>query len=106
MASVLVVVFFLPADTPPIRTHDGSPVPGSIATLEPVEVNGSEQWLLIRGCDRTAPELLFVPVAREHRRACGWRTTTTRSRTTSWSPPGSSAARASRMQPAAPTQRR
>lgn len=52
--------FALPAGTPPVRGGDGAPVAGSVATLEPVEVNGTPQWLLIRGRDETNPVLLFV----------------------------------------------
>ena len=60
LVSALVVAVLFPAGTPPIRTPAGSPVPASIAVLEPVAVNGTQQWLLIRGRDRTAPVLLFV----------------------------------------------
>lgn len=49
-----------PAAAPPIRDEHGAVVAGSIAALEPVEVNGATQWLLIRGRDRTNPVLLFV----------------------------------------------
>jgi len=37
------------AATPPITGENGKPVPGSIATLEKVSLNGSEQWISIRG---------------------------------------------------------
>jgi pimeloyl-ACP methyl ester carboxylesterase len=48
------------AYTPPILDADGEPVPGSIATLEKVTLNGSEQWISIRGHDVDAPVLLFL----------------------------------------------
>ncbi len=48
------------AGTEPITTDDGRPVPGSIASLERVEILGTEQWLLMRGHDRTAPVLLWL----------------------------------------------
>ncbi len=44
----------LPGRTPAI----GGPDP--IAVLEPVEIGGMTQWLLIRGQDRSAPVLLWL----------------------------------------------
>jgi pimeloyl-ACP methyl ester carboxylesterase len=48
------------AVTPPILSADGNPLPGSIATLETVTLNGSRQWISIRGQDTTKPVLLFL----------------------------------------------
>ena len=48
------------AMTPPILGADGKPLPGSIATLEQVTLNGSRQWISIRGHDTTKPVLLFL----------------------------------------------
>ena len=48
------------AMTPPILGADGNPLPGSIATLETVTLNGSRQWISIRGQDTTKPVLLFL----------------------------------------------
>jgi pimeloyl-ACP methyl ester carboxylesterase len=48
------------ASTPPIRDTNGQPMPGSIATLEKVNLNGSEQWISIRGKDVDKPVLLFL----------------------------------------------
>ena len=48
------------AATPPINGADGKPLPGSIATLEKVSLNGSEQWITIRGQDATKPILLHL----------------------------------------------
>lgn len=48
------------AMTPPILGADGKPLPGSIATLETVTLNGSQQWISIRGHDTTKPLLLFL----------------------------------------------
>lgn len=48
------------AMTPPITDAAGEPLPGSIATLETVTLNGSEQWVSIRGRDVTKPALLFL----------------------------------------------
>jgi pimeloyl-ACP methyl ester carboxylesterase len=46
--------------TPPILGDDGQPLPGSIATLEQVELNGSRQWISVRGRDVENPVLLFL----------------------------------------------
>ena len=46
------------AATPAIRDTAGQPVPNSIAVLEKVTLNGSEQWITIRGQDRSNPVLL------------------------------------------------
>jgi pimeloyl-ACP methyl ester carboxylesterase len=44
--------------TPPILNADGQPVPNSIASLEKVNLNGTEQWITIRGQDVNKPILL------------------------------------------------
>lgn len=46
--------------TPLITDADGNEIPGSIATLEKVELNGSQQWVSIRGKDVNKPVLLFL----------------------------------------------
>jgi pimeloyl-ACP methyl ester carboxylesterase len=46
------------AHTPAITGPDGRPLPGSVASLEKLEVGGAEQWVLIRGADATNPVLL------------------------------------------------
>ncbi len=46
------------AATPPIVDAQGQPIPGSIATLEKVNLNGSEQWITIRGRNVDNPILL------------------------------------------------
>jgi hypothetical protein len=48
------------AATPPIRDANGRPVEGSIASLERVRLNGSQQWISIRGQDTANPVLLFL----------------------------------------------
>lgn len=44
--------------TRPIVDDAGRPVPGSIAVLESLKLGGVDQWILIRGADRTKPLLL------------------------------------------------
>ncbi len=46
------------AATPPIKGPDGKPLPGSISSLEKISLNGTEQWITIRGQDATKPVLL------------------------------------------------
>ena len=46
------------ASTPPILGANGQPLPGSIATLEQVTLNGSQQWITIRGKNIHNPVLL------------------------------------------------
>lgn len=48
------------AATPPIVDANGQPIPGSIAVLEKVSINGSEQWITIRGHDVNKPILLHL----------------------------------------------
>ena len=46
--------------TPVIKDPGGEELPQSIASLESVDLNGVEQWLLIRGEDVSKPVLLFL----------------------------------------------
>ncbi len=48
------------AATPPILGEDGKPLPGSIASLEKIDLNGSQQWISIRGRDAARPVLLYL----------------------------------------------
>lgn len=61
---VLLVAFVLysqwTAHTPAILGADGQPLPGSIASLEKVNLGGVDQWLIIRGHDVNKPVLLFL----------------------------------------------
>jgi len=58
VVGVAVVASQLFAATPSIRDAAGQPMPNSIATLEKVTLNGSEQWITVRGRDRRNPVLL------------------------------------------------
>ena len=44
----------------PYRDASGGAAPGSIATLEPVELGGVTQWILIQGRSASLPILLFL----------------------------------------------
>jgi pimeloyl-ACP methyl ester carboxylesterase len=57
---VAVIASQLFAMTPPIADAQGKTLPGSIAALERVSLNGSEQWISIRGKDVHKPVLLFL----------------------------------------------
>jgi len=48
------------AATPPITDEKGDPLPGSVASLEKVNLNGSEQWITIRGNNAQNPVLLYL----------------------------------------------
>ena len=48
------------ASTPPITGANGDLYPNSIAALEKVNLNGSEQWISLRGVDINKPVLLFL----------------------------------------------
>lgn len=58
VVAVLLSQWF--ATTPQILGTDGQPLPGSIAELERVELNGRDQWISIRGQDENKPVLLFL----------------------------------------------
>jgi pimeloyl-ACP methyl ester carboxylesterase len=55
-----VGVFAMPASTAPIRDAGGAVAANSIASIESIELNGVQQWLVIRGRDRTDPVLVYV----------------------------------------------
>jgi hypothetical protein len=58
----LVAIWFsqIFAYTPPIVDASGKPLPNSIAVLEKVKLNESEQWISIRGKDVNKPLMLFL----------------------------------------------
>lgn len=57
---LLTVLLMWPGRTPPITDSSGNLVPGSVAALEKIRVNGTDQWLLIRGHSDKNPVLLFL----------------------------------------------
>lgn len=48
------------AYTPPLTDDDGNALSESVAVLEKIELGGLEQWVLIRGADRSNPVLLWL----------------------------------------------
>jgi pimeloyl-ACP methyl ester carboxylesterase len=58
LSAIVASQFF--ASTPPITDNNGQLLPNSIATLEKVDLNGSTQWVSIRGNDVNNPVLLFL----------------------------------------------
>jgi len=46
--------------TRPFKDENGNELPGSIALLQELEINGLKQWILIRGADSTNPVLLWL----------------------------------------------
>ena len=56
----IVVILTVPASTAPITGPDGTPVPGSIAELTTIDVNGQEHALMIRGASADNPVLLHL----------------------------------------------
>jgi pimeloyl-ACP methyl ester carboxylesterase len=60
LSVITVVVSQASAYAPPIVDAEGKPMPDSIATLEKVNLNGSEQWISIRGTSIDKPVLLFL----------------------------------------------
>lgn len=60
LVSALVLLIARPASTPPILGTDGRPLPGSIAELTTIKVNGRDHALMIRGYDVNKPILLYL----------------------------------------------
>ncbi len=49
-----------PGTASPITDRYGKTIPGSISVIEKVMLGGQEQYLIIRGVDRTKPVMLFL----------------------------------------------
>jgi len=60
LALALGTWFFVPTSTPPIVTAQGQPIPGSIATMEQLQLGGVTQRIVIRGTSVHNPVLLFL----------------------------------------------
>jgi pimeloyl-ACP methyl ester carboxylesterase len=60
IAGLAVVLSQLFASTPRITDAQGNVLPNSIASLEKVTLNGSEQWITLRGKDISKPVLLYL----------------------------------------------
>lgn len=60
VGAIAVVASQFFATTPPITDAQGKPLPGSIAALEKITLNGSQQWISLRGKDTAKPVLLFL----------------------------------------------
>ncbi len=58
--AILAILIVLPASTPAIVMADGRPVPGSIASLEKVNIGGQEQWIMLRGHSVDNPVVLYL----------------------------------------------
>lgn len=54
------VISAMPGWTPAIRDANGGVSPRSVAAVESIELNGVQQWLVIRGRDRSRPVLLYL----------------------------------------------
>jgi pimeloyl-ACP methyl ester carboxylesterase len=59
-AIILAALSFSCSSTPPMLGEDGKVLPGSIASLERVELNGRKEWITLRGRDAKAPVLLWL----------------------------------------------
>jgi pimeloyl-ACP methyl ester carboxylesterase len=60
---LVTVAAAIPARTTPILGEDGKPLAHSVAELGTVDINGHELGMMIRGNDRSAPVVLFLPGA-------------------------------------------
>lgn len=54
------LIFFMRPHTPPIKDDKGKVIPESIASLEKVALGDLDQWINIRGRDRSNPVVLFL----------------------------------------------
>ncbi|MEO1447446.1 MAG: alpha/beta hydrolase, partial [Cyanobacteria bacterium J06635_11] len=57
---LLAGLIALPARTPPILDEGGNVIPGSIASLEEVQIDGQQQWIMLRGQRTDNPVLLYL----------------------------------------------
>jgi pimeloyl-ACP methyl ester carboxylesterase len=57
---LLALLILLPATTPAILDANDKPLPGSIASLEKVRLDGHDQWIMLRGNSTDKPILLYL----------------------------------------------
>jgi pimeloyl-ACP methyl ester carboxylesterase len=57
---LLVILINSPGKSRPFLDHAGKKVPGSIAAIVTMNINGLDQRMIIRGCDTTKPVLLYL----------------------------------------------
>lgn len=57
---VAAMMLAWPARTPAFTDDKGTVLPGSVAEITSMEINGARQWLVIRGRDVSNPVLLFL----------------------------------------------
>ncbi len=58
--AVLALAIAWPASVPPVTDANGNPIQGSIASLEPVELGGYQQWIEVRGASADNPIILYL----------------------------------------------
>ena len=62
IAVILILMLWIksPGTAVPMTDKYGKTLPGSISVIEKVKLGGQEQYLIIRGEDRTKPVMLFL----------------------------------------------
>lgn len=60
VAVIMGGLLLIPGFTSSIKDKQGHTIPGSIASLEKINLGGQEQWILIRGVDTKKPIILFL----------------------------------------------
>lgn len=58
--SIVILWIKSPGVSEPITDADGSPLEGSISTIEKITLGGQDQYIIIRGIDHTKPIMLFL----------------------------------------------
>ena len=60
LLALIAASLLLPASPPPLKDADGRPIEGQVAELIPVELNGHEQWIEVRGAREDLPIVLYL----------------------------------------------
>ena len=58
--ALIIIHHFTHGTTPAIRDAEGNPIPDSIASLEKIKLGGLDQYVLIRGRNKSNPILLSL----------------------------------------------